>query len=791
MDLSKEELIEVIKIFKTESQQYIQDLNKGFLKLEKDQDYDTTLIEELFRTAHSLKGAARMLSIQSVEGIAHLLEDILGKVKKNALKLAANHFDVLFSAVDNIGVILNELSAKGETAVDIEQIKNELKIVLDGQRASDKPSEKFALEDIAEHVEDMSTEADEDSKPAESTKSEKSKGQDKEKEEGDSSKTISVETKSLDALFNRVNELNAFLEISKTHYKEISNLRNAFRSQLNELQSIKSIWNQLESYYNEFSDIDEAEVFNEKNTRKLIEHSWRLYKFLSFNIYGFEKIVDIYQDLLNQNQLAMHKLGDDVKNMRLQPLQNLYRYLPRMVRDFARQQGKKIEISFSNGELLVDKQILEEIKDPLIHIVRNAIDHGIEKPDLRKNLGKSDTGNVSLDARIDGSFILITITDDGKGIDPKMIAEKVIEKKLLTRGEVESLTEDDIRKLIFIPGFSTSAIITDMSGRGVGLDIVRANIENLKGEVTINSTPGEGSAFILKLPLQLGTTRVLLVRSGQMLYAIPAYAIDKISRFNNALMTAINGKNIYNENDESYYIDELENVLGKPKLVIAREDSQIFGFRKQKNKDDSGFIIILKSLNNKAGVVVNQLLDEFNAVIIPYNKRIKSDLLLSGAVILTDGSIANVLEPVKIIEQVNQRKISGLKVAATAAGSDVQTKVLVVDDSVTTRTLEKNILEAAGYYVKMAFNGLEAIEELRRNDYDLVVSDVEMPKMNGFELIAAMKKDKALKDIPTILVTSLKSDEDKQRGIDVGANAYITKGSFDQKQLLDTINGLL
>lgn len=790
MDLSQEELREVLAIFQAESSQYIQDLNDGFMAIEKGKK-DSELIANLFRTAHSIKGAARMLGLTAIEKIAHKLEDILGLVKNGEKEIKIDEFDVLYESVDAIAVITEELSAKGEISTDVDGLVERLKIIFEGGSVSEDIQNKKAVKeeevdeksdvDVAEKNEDTEEDSDSELIDAKGILLDWQKDQ-----------TIRIHTKKLDELFNRSSELLTTL----SKQDEISNIMRYLLSTVQkwrtEWSRHKGIWDLLEYNIDEYANLPSPELFTEEQLKKIfalvIDNHTQLKE--------VSAIVDDINHLMHadnvRTRFIVENLESEVKEIRMLPLAHLFKLMPRMVRDIARIQSKETEIHLQGLETQVDKQIIEELKDPLIHILRNSIDHGIELPEKRAEQGKPGSGNIWLNAFYEGSSVVIEIKDDGSGIDVQAVMEIAKKKGIVSSSELDKMTDYEKMNIIFRPGFSTSKIITDISGRGVGLDIVRENVEKLKGQVVVTSEQGIGTTFVLKLPLTLGTTQVLMFKTSNMIYSIPVHAISRMIRIDKNDLQDMAGKTVFENNGEAIIVSELKSILGNPEPIIEKDSLVKNSLVREFVKEDPKVpLIILESLNRKAAIMVDELIDEQGVVIKGFGERLKKIDNVMGVAILANGELANVLNPTSIIDAVHLTGGGRSKAMASGKEKREANRVLVVDDSITTRTLEKNILESAGFDVSIAINGKEAWHKLNNEEYDLVVSDIEMPEMNGFELIHIMRSNEKFKDMPAILVTSLQSPKDRKRGIDVGANAYITKGTFDQKKLLDTINSLI
>ena len=471
--------------------------------------------------------------------------------------------------------------------------------------------------------------------------------------------------------------------------------------------------------------------------------------------------------ILNQ---ACTALEGEVYRVRMLPFAEACSGLERAMRDLARSTNKQVKLVVLGEDVEIDRGILEALKDPLLHLVRNAIDHGIESAEERTSAGKPLEGTISVEASLRGQHVAITIQDDGRGFDLEQIREKAKSK-----GWAAPDNDYDIARLVFVAGFSTSSIITDISGRGVGLDVVQSQIESLQGSVDVKFERGQGSCFTLELPLTLTTTRAIMVRAGQQTYAIPTANVEQILRVQSSQIKPVGGRYVA--------------TLGGPPLAISGLTS-IFDKRPDKLASESYLAVVVSSGKQQAVIVVDELIAEQDVTVKPLGSRIRRVRHVSGATLLESGEVALVLNMANLVRSLISEKDQSRFVAVEDAAS-TKHRLLVVDDSVTTRTLLQGILDSAGFEVDTAADGQSALEKLQQTQFDLVVSDIDMPRLNGFELSHAIRESVDFARTPIILVTARGTDEDKARGAASGADAYIVKSGFDQSNLLETIRQLL
>jgi two-component system chemotaxis sensor kinase CheA len=423
--------------------------------------------------------------------------------------------------------------------------------------------------------------------------------------------------------------------------------------------------------------------------------------------------------------------------------------------------------------------MLEAARPMLLHMLRNAVDHGIEIPAERRRAGKPETGRIELSARYEGGFVRLVLRDDGSGIDPERIRAVAVARRLLTPDEARQLSDEEAIYLILRPGFSTREFITDVSGRGVGMDVVKANVDRVKGNLVIHSTPGKGTEMILLLPLTLAVVTSLLVDCEGEIYAIPLHYVTEILR--------LSEKDILTEGGR-----EVVRVRGNTLPLFAMRE--ILGLSRQQAAPGRVTALVLNFREQQMACLVSRSLDVQELVVKAMGKQLKSVEFFSGATILGDGAPALILSVPDLFSASLAGRGSRLRQELEEKrGLTRKGRILVVDDSITTRTMEKNILETHGYEVTIAISGPDALQKIAGVDFafDLVVSDVEMPGMNGFELTRKLREMERTRETPVIIVSSLASDADKRQGIDAGAQAYIVKGSFDQGTLLSTVETLI
>jgi len=477
---------------------------------------------------------------------------------------------------------------------------------------------------------------------------------------------------------------------------------------------------------------------------------------------------------ISQMSLAIDELEVEVKSLRMLPLSTITAAFPRMVRDLAHEHGKEIVMQITGAETELDKHILEQIKDPLIHLLRNAVDHGIESPAKRAAHNKPANGTITLAAEQIGKDVIIRISDDGQGLDMDAIRRRVFDRGI----DGTTLSESELQRYIFEPGISTSDTVTDISGRGMGLDIVKKNLEELHGTCEVSSTPGQETTFTLTIPLRITGSRGLMVRTAGQVFAISINTVEYILSIRQKDIVMLDGHEAIYHNDQPVALLWLCDVLDLPRRVSLKIDNELP-------------VIILRNGENHIAFIVDELAGEQEIVIKSLGDQLVKIAGLAGATILGTGKVVLILNANDLIAMAMRGGYTAAMkqpVAEAIQSSKPTHQVLVVDDSITTRTLEKNILEAAGYSVQLATDGQEALNLVGTGmQPDIIISDVSMPRVGGLELARRIKGNPQTSHVPIILVSSNDSAEDKLLGMDAGADAYITKGGFDQNNLLETI----
>jgi two-component system chemotaxis sensor kinase CheA len=811
--------LELRALFKAETEEHLQTLEEGLLHLEAE-PHDSAILEELFRSAHSLKGAAGMLGIASVETLAHHFEDVLGATRRGHLAMSAATADRLYQGLDamrrlareacngepanvDIPAVLAQL--RGETLPEIAAIEADStqptapeadKVQAAPEEAgrftgSGSPETASLPEAVASDARQAASVEPPAGLPVISTASlpvvspstlpvASEEGSALGSQSAFKIETIRVEPQKLDALMTLAGEM----AVTTTRVARA----------LTAIDDLVALWEEWGR------DATALGLTPATLKDSLIGggalHGKQLAHFHERETGRIERLGTLLDGLKRTNDVDLARLGSvayeleaAIQSLRLLPFSTLFNLFPRLVRDLSQEQEKEVQLVMEGGSVTADKHLLEAMKDPLMHMLRNAIDHGIERPEERERQGKPRAATLRLHASRNGTNIVLEIADDGKGLDAEAIRRSALQKRLRSAGELAGMSAEEVQMLIFTPGFSTSALITDLSGRGVGLDVVRTNIERLKGTIAVESRPGMGCTFRLQAPMTLATTRVLLVKAAQRTYALPVEAVHEIFLVSAEARFSLEGRAAVRWDDQPIAAAILADLLELPSEQAAGGGGK--GRGEQGIRDSALRPCILLTLGaERLGLFVDDLLEEQEVILKPFGGLLQRVRNVFGAAILSTGEVCMVLNPQDLLR--SAQKLRALPAVPEPDQTPYRRKVvLLAEDSITTRTQEKRILESAGYEVVTAVDGADAFHKLGTRLFDAVVSDIEMPNMDGLTLAARIRQDVKYQELPIILVTSLASEGDRRRGVEVGANAYLTKGAFDQTVLLNALRRLI
>lgn len=766
---------EFLQTFRAEAEERLHNMAEGLMMLENAPG-DEELLKKLFREAHTLKGAAGMMGFDVVRDLSHRVEDLLSSLQKGQITLNKNRADILLETLDRIEELLPDNDTCQVSEIDISGLMERLALANDSHDIDSSSKEMQAGQTVRPvaapgiSAETPSNEPETPPRPAAATRNrnivsavEAATGVEASTRGADP--TIRVNIERLDKLLNLMGEIHVNQIDSESQVHELSDLQQSAR----ELRNVfSSLADQVEDLKHN-SGADQIASFSEK----LIQAEHRA-EAISGSI---DDAASRFKENTASRGLALDELQDRTLQVRMLPLTNIFNIYPRVIRDASSAGSKIVQLQTSGEDTELDKRILEQISDPLMHIIRNCVDHGIEAPSVRGAAGKPEQGTIRLNAYQRGDRVEIEIEDDGAGIDPEKVRKTAIEKGLLEVND--ELSDEDLIDLIFRPGFSTAETITEISGRGVGLDVVKSNIEKLEGFVNVESEPGTGTRFTVSLPVTLAVIKGLLVESSDARFVIPLSSVKEMVAVPEKDIRTLGSRRSFLMRDIAIPIIDLLEYLGGGETERAGKRSQV---------------VVVGSDKFMLGLEVGRLLGEQEVVIKPLGVFLGSLPYIAGLTILGSGEAVVVLNISQLARKVKEGTPGQHKVKHEhQAGIPVTRRktVLVVEDSLVVRELQRNILENAGYDVDTAVDGTDALAQLLQKPADCVVTDIEMPRMNGFDLTSAIRKTEDLRDTPVIMVTSCSNDSDKKLGIEVGADAYVIKGSFDQEILLKMIERLV
>jgi len=492
--------------------------------------------------------------------------------------------------------------------------------------------------------------------------------------------------------------------------------------------------------------------------------------------------VESLEEFTRADEELSSRLSHEVLSSRLRPLADGVKGFPRLVRDLARELGKQARFEVVGETTGVDRDILDRLDAPLNHLIRNAVDHALETPEERLAQGKPSVGVIRLEARHRAGMLQIVLADDGRGIDIERLRAKVVERGLTTGPIAEHLSEAELLEFLFLPGFSTKDQVTQVSGRGVGLDVVASMVQSVKGSIRVSSRPGKGTRFILQLPITVSVIRALLVEIAGEPYAFPLNRIDRIMLLSRAEVIELEGKPHALVNGEPVGLVEATLILDLPPT-------------RDRDQDEPLPVVIASDRHHRFGVLVDRLLGERDLRISPLDPRLGKTPNINSSSVLENGWPTLIIDVEDMIRSIDNL-LSGRRIGKLSGPSREQAargpkRVLVVDDSVTVRELERQLLEHRGYKVDTAIDGVDGWNSVRSLPYDLVVTDIDMPRMDGIQLVRHIRDDRRLHGLPVVVVSYKDREEDRIRGLDAGATAYLTKSSFHDQTFLNTIADLI
>ncbi|WP_149709088.1 chemotaxis protein CheW [Campylobacter concisus] len=764
-----DDMKEIMEDFLIEAFELIEQIDHDLVELESNPE-DLELLNRIFRVAHTVKGSSSFLNFDVLTELTHHMEDVLNKARKGELKITPDIMDVVLESVDMMKGLLESIRDNGSDAaagIDIKNICVRLTQISEGEApsaaaeapAAPSPEPVKEPEPVAPAVEAAPEVSD----------AELSKLSDSE---------VEAEIERLLKVRKAEDQARrASKGIAPKSPEEIAPAAStapapaAKPAPSRERDADKKVPAASSS----------SAVAQEQTIRVEVKRLDHLMNLIGELVLGKNRLLKIYDDVeeryegekfleeLNQVVSSLSLVTTDIQlavmKTRMLPIAKVFNKFPRMIRDLSRDLGKQIDLEISGEETELDKSIVEEIGDPLVHIIRNSCDHGIEDPETRKAMGKPEKGLVQLKAYNEGNHIVVEIVDDGKGLDADMLKAKSIEKGIITEREADAMSEKEAFGLIFKPGFSTAAKVTNVSGRGVGMDVVKTNIEKLNGIIDIESEVGKGTVMKLKIPLTLAIIQSLLVGTQEEFYAIPLASVLETVRVPIDDIYTIDGKNVLRLRDE---------VLSLVRL------SDVFGVEKVFDGGDHTYVVIIGVAEAKLGIIVDTLVGQEEIVIKSMGDYLQNIPGIAGATIRGDGRVTLIIDVGAMMEMAKDIKVdirAEIEDSTKAKEKPSDYKVLIVDDSKMDRTIMQKALEPTGVTIIEATNGVEALNIIKSGEhsFDAILIDIEMPRMDGYTLAGEIRKYSKYRNLPLIAVTSRTSKTDRLRGVEVGMTEYITK----------------
>lgn len=758
-----EDIQEILEDFLVEAFELIEQLDQNLVELEGNPD-DLELLNSIFRVAHTIKGSSSFLNFDILTGLTHHMEDVLNKARHGDLKLTPEVMDVVLESIDLMKSLLHAIRDSGNdtsAGIDITDICRRLDIISNGDVAPTTVQELVDESPVPESEENDNTDYSKLSDKEVEDEIERllkmRKEEDRKRREnnGAPKAAAAVSTPSFESLkdHDEDDETPKVAEPVVTKRAAAENAPAKKESASSMEQTIRVEVKRLDHLMNLIGEL----VLGKNRLLKIYDDVEERYE--------GEKFLEELNQVVSSISLVTTDLQIAVMKTRMLPIAKVFNKFPRMVRDLSRELGKQIELEISGEETELDKSIVEEIGDPLVHIIRNSCDHGIEDGATRRAQGKSEMGLIQLKAYNEGNHIVIEITDDGKGLDPDLLRTKAIEKGMITEREADAMSDKEAYALVFRPSFSTAKVVTNVSGRGVGMDVVKTNIEKLNGIIDVDSEIGHGTVIKLKIPLTLAIIQALLVGAQEEYYAIPLASVLETVRIPLDEIYTIEGKNVLRLRDE---------VLSLVRL------SDIFGVKQVYEGGEHTYVVVIGLAESKLGVVVDTLVGQEEIVIKSLGDYLQGIEGIAGATIRGDGRVTLIVDVAALM---NLAKGITVDIRASAEAV-VKTKtvpsdyiVLAVDDSAMDRNIMKKSMEPIGVKVLEASNGQEALNMLKSAEYsiDAVLIDIEMPRMDGYTLAGEIRKYSKYKNLPLIAVTSRTSKADRLRGVESGMSEYITK----------------
>ncbi len=773
----------MLELFRLEAEGQTAILSAGVLAVEELERSPET-IEAMMRAAHSLKGAARIVGLDPAVRVAHAMEDCFVAAGKGQFRVRPEHVDLLLAAVDFLATIAradDALAPESRWAATADALVTELGALLEPVSPSTTgvPVPPVAAAPVTAAAPSTVPPAPPaettppTAKPAQQAAEERPAAEPPPPAAAPAGSARAIEQAdrvvrvSADSLTRLVGLAGESLVETKQLRPFVDSLLNLRAAQVELCDTIAAVEERFKT--------DDAAI-----PAPLVGLVARVRERADACLTTLMKQVDDLESFARRNEDLSNRLHHEVIASRMRPLADGIRGFPRLVRDVARTLGKQVRFEVRGEQTGVDRDILDKLEAPLSHLIRNALDHGLETPQEREASGKPPIGTIRLEARHRAGMLHITLTDDGRGIDVEKLRARAVTRGLVARQVAEQLTELELLEFLFLPGFSTKDQVTEISGRGVGLDVVQSMVKGVGGTVRVTTQPGRQTVFTLQLPITMSVIRALLVEIGGEPYAFPLTRIDNILECRHTDVRTVEGRQYFDRDGVS---------IG---LVFA---AQILDMPGREQPADPMPVVVISDRGQQFGMIVDAFLGERDLEVRPLDRRLGKVPDINSASLLENGNpvlIVDVEDLVRSIDNVLAgRRLSRVEFEQLAEQSRRRKRILVVDDSITVRELERQLLQARGFAVDVAVDGMDGWNTFRGAHYDLVVTDVDMPRMDGIGLVTLIKNDATRRDVPVVIVSYKDREEDRLRGLDAGANRYLTKSSFHDETFVRTIIDLV
>jgi len=803
-----DDLKEIMEDFLVEAFELIEQMDQDLVELESNPE-DLELLNGIFRVAHTVKGSSSFLNFDILTELTHHMEDVLNKARKDELKITSDIMDVILESVDMMKGLLESIKENGtdaDSGIDIKDICAKFDAISNGKTIPEDNNSEDIEAEINEVLTELETAApiQDNNNVTPETPETKTEEKKEEEEELDLANLSDEEVeKEIERLLAQKMEEKLAKKAKKSETKKEPTPEPVAQPVVQEPKAVtpppapkpapvaKPVKKEPAKAK---TTAKKAANTPEQTIRVEVNRLDHLMNLIGELVLGKNRLLKIYDDVeeryegekfleeLNQVVSSVSLVTTDlqiaVMKTRMLPVSKVFNKFPRLVRDLSRELNKDIELVLTGEETELDKSIVEEIGDPLVHMIRNSCDHGVETPEVRVAAGKPAKGTVNLKAYNEGNQIVIEIKDDGAGMDPEFLKMKALEKEIITEREADNLSDKEAYGLIFKPGFSTAAKVTGVSGRGVGMDVVKTNIEKLNGIIDIDSELGRGSTFKLKIPLTLAIMQALLVNAQEEYFAIPLSSVLETVRISMDEVYTIEGKNVLRLRNEILSLVRLSDMFGVEQVLDSGEHA---------------YVVIIGLAESKLGIIVDGLVGQEEIVIKSMGDYLQGIEGIAGATIRGDGGVTLITDVAAMMNLAKEIKVDLTQenntIAVKSKNIPSDYNVLIVDDSSTDRKIMRKALEPLGITITEATNGLEALNIIKSGEisFDSILVDIEMPQMDGYTLASEIRKYSKYRNLPLLAVTSRTSKSDRLRGVEVGMTEYITK-PYSAEYLMNAVS---